>query len=160
MPLQLPDEFRNAINNSLADGAPIIMAAVQADGQPWISFRGSTHVHSDDQLGVWLRNIEGHTAGGLQANNKVALFYRKAGGISFQVQGRARLENGPSVRQRIYDESPEPERNADKEMKGTAMIVDVDRIIQRGQVVLARDASEVTAAAPASTPTPGPTAPR
>ena len=157
MPLEFPEDFRNAINNSLADGAPILMAAVQADGQPWMAFRGSTHVHSGDQLGVWLRNVEGHTASGLEANNKIALFYRKPGGMAFQIQGRARLEADPALRQRVYDESPEPERNADKEMKGTAMIVDVDRVIQRGQVVLARNESEVTAP-PA--PAPAPAAPR
>ena len=147
--LRLTDDMKTAINNALADGAPILMAAVQADGQPWIAFRGSAHVHSDDQMGIWLRNIEGHTARGLALNNKVALFYRRAGGLSFQAQGRARLENEPALRQRIYDASPEPERNADKEMKGTAMIVDLDRVIQRGRVVLARDESEIPAPTPA-----------
>lgn len=146
--LVLPDEFKTAIDNSLADGAPILMAAVQADGQPWMAFRGSAHAHSDDQIGLWVRNPEGHTAGGIQVNNKVALFYRRAGGISFQIQGRARLENDPAIRQRIYDKSAEPERNADKEMKGTAMIVDIDRVIQRGRVILARDESEISAPVP------------
>lgn len=143
--LVLTEEIKTAINNSLADGAPILMAAVQADGQPWMAYRGSTHSHSDDQIGLWVRNPEGHTAGGIASNDKVALFYRRAGGISFQIQGRARLENDPATRQRIYDESAEPERNADKEMKGTAMIVEVDRVIQRGRVILARIESEVSA---------------
>jgi len=141
--LVLTDEFKTAIDNSLADGAPILMAAVQTDGQPWIAIRGSTHTHSDDQLGIWIRNADGHTAAGVGLNDKVALFYRKVGGISFQMLGRARLENDPVVRQRIYDESPEPERNADREMKGTAMIVDIDRVIQRGRVVLARNAADL-----------------
>jgi Pyridoxamine 5'-phosphate oxidase len=146
--LVLTDEFKAAINNSLADGAPILMAAVQADGQPWMAFRGSAHAHADDQVGLWVRNTEGHTAGGIQTNNKVALFYRRAGGISFQIQGRARMVDDAALRQQIYDEAPEPERNADKEMKGNAMIVDVDRVIQRGRVVLARDESEVSAPVP------------
>jgi hypothetical protein len=143
--LVLTDEIKAAINNSLADGAPILMAAVQADGQPWMAFRGSAHAHSDDQVGLWVRNAEGHTASGIAGNDKVALFYRRAGGISFQIQGRARLENDAKLRQQIYDNSPEPERNADKEMKGTAMIVDIDRVIQRGRVILARNESEVSA---------------
>lgn len=142
--LVLTDEFKTAIDNSLADGAPILMAAVQTDGQPWIAIRGSTHTHSDDQLGIWIRNADGHTAAGVGINDKVALFYRKVGGISFQVLGRARLENDPVIRQRIYDESPEPERNADREMKGTAMIVDIDRVIQRGRVVLARNEADLS----------------
>ncbi len=151
--MEFPADFRDAINSSLADGAPILMAAVQADGQPWMAFRGSAHVHSADQIGLWIRNVAGHSAGGLSANNRVSLFYRKPGGLAFQILGRAHLTDDAALRQRIYDESPEPERNADKEMKGTALIVDVDRVIQRGQVVLARNAADVTAA-PAGAPPP------
>ncbi len=113
-----------------------------------MALRGSTHVHSDDQIGIWLRNVEGTTARALQANNKVALFYRNpATRLSFQMQGRAQLVDDPALTRRIYDESPEAERNADAERKGGAMIVDLDRVIQRGRVVLARDEAEVSAPA-------------
>jgi hypothetical protein len=158
MALQLPDEFKNAINNAMADRAPILLAAVQEDGYPYMGYRGSTHVHSDDQLGIWLRNLEGHTASAMAKNNRVALFYRNTETrLSFQIQGRARLvrDDEEALKRRIYDASPEVERNADKDYKGIGMIVDIDRVIQRGQVVLARDESEVTAE-PAGAPAPQP----
>lgn len=143
--LVLTDEIKTAINASLADGAPILMAAMQTDGQPWISIRGSAHTHSDDQIGLWIRNAEGHSAAGVGLNDRVSLFYRKVGGISFQMLGRARMVDDPGLRQRVYDESPEAERNADKEMKGSAMIVDLDKVIQRGRVILARNEADLSA---------------
>jgi general stress protein 26 len=161
MPLKLTDEFKNAINNALADRAPILLAAVQEDGYPYMGYRGSTQVHSDDQLGIWLRNLEGHTASAMEKNNRVALFYRNTETrLSFQIQGSARLVEDDETKRRIYDAAPQVEQNADKDFKGIGMIVDIDRVIQRGQVVLARDESEVTAEPTGPQPAPAPAAAR
>jgi hypothetical protein len=114
-------------------------------------------MHSDDQLGIWLRNLEGHTASAMEKNNRVALFYRNTKNrFSFQLQGSARLVDDEAIKRRIYDESAEVERNADKDYKGIGMIVDIDRVIQRGQVVLARNESEVTAEPSGIPPAPAP----
>ena len=43
------------------------------------------------------------------------------------------------LKQRVYDHSPENERNQDPERKGTAVVVDVVRLIQGGKVVQSRD---------------------
>jgi general stress protein 26 len=159
MSLKLTDDFKNAINNAMADRAPILLAAVQEDGYPYMGYRGSTQVFSDDQLGIWLRNLEGHTASAMDKNNRVALFYRNTETrLSFQIQGSARLVDDEATKRRIYDAAPEVERNADKEMKGIGMVVDVDRVIQRGQVVLARNESEVTAEPTGPQPAPAPAA--
>ncbi len=150
MALKLPDEMKNAVNNAMADRAPILMAAVQEDGQPYMSYRGSTHIRGDDEFGVWLRNVEGHTASAMAKNNKVSLFYRNTETrLAFQIQGRARIVSDEATRRAIYDGSPEVEQNADKDYKGVGMIVEIDRVIQRGQVVHARNESEITAPAPA-----------
>ena len=53
------------------------------------------------------------------------------------------VENDPALTKRVYDESAEPEQKADAEMKGGAMLVDIDRVIQRNMVVIARDPAEV-----------------
>jgi general stress protein 26 len=140
MALVLTDEMKEAINSALSQRVPIIVAANDADGQPYMSLRGSTHVHSDDQLGIWLRNVDGTTANGIQKNNKVSLFYRNPETrLSFQMQGRAQLVTDKALEDKIWNDTPEPERNADAERKGGAMLVDLDRVIQRNQVVLSRD---------------------
>jgi hypothetical protein len=38
----------------------------------------------------------------------------------------------------IFDASPEFERNQDPDRKGKALIIDVDRVIQRGQAIMER----------------------
>ena len=150
MPLKLPAEIKTAIDGALADRAPIMAAANDAHDQPFMSLRGSVHVHddgpdADDRIGIWLRNVDGTTATGVKHNPKISLFYRNTETrLSFQIQGRARLVDDGALKNRIYEESAEPERNADPERKGGAMLVEIDRMIQRNRVVLARDPSEIT----------------
>lgn len=140
MALILTDEMKEAVNNSLSQRVPMMIAANDAEGQPYMSLRGSVHVHSDDQISMWLRNVDGTTANGIQVNNKVSLFYRNPETrLSFQMQGRAQLVTDKALEDQIWENTPEPERNADADRKGTAMLVDLDRVIQRNAVVLSRD---------------------
>jgi hypothetical protein len=137
---QLSDEWKQAINGALTDGAPIIVACVGQGGQPLLSFRGSTHVHSDDQLAIWIRNPDGGILRHIQTNPQLAFMYRNPEKrLVFQLHGRASRIEDAALRQLVYDRSPEIERNQDPEIKGVALLVDLDRAIQRGQVVMSRD---------------------
>jgi predicted pyridoxine 5'-phosphate oxidase superfamily flavin-nucleotide-binding protein len=136
----LTDEFKTAINNAIADRAPILLASVDASGQPALSFRGSTQVYSDHELGIWVRNQDGGLLASVAANPLIALMYRNPETrLAFQMHGEARRVDDEAVKQRVYEMAPEVERNADAERKGTALIVDLLRIIQRGAVVMERD---------------------
>lgn len=125
--IELSPEMKAAINDAVANKSPIILAYVDEDGQPSLSFRGSTHAYSDDQLAIWLRKAEGGLTDAIARNPKVALMMRDsvAGGM-IHFQGRARVTTDPVERQRIYDGSPVSERNHDVEMKGGAVIIDLD----------------------------------
>ena len=139
MPLALTDDFKNAINNALADRAPILFAAVDDIGQPALSFRGSAQVYSDREICLWIRNQDGGFLASIAGNPRVALMYRNPETrLAFQAHGEARRVDDEATRQRIYEMAPEAERNADAEQKGTAVIVEVVRIIQRGAVVMER----------------------
>jgi hypothetical protein len=59
--------------------------------------------------------------------------------LAFQIQGEARVANDPAIDKQVYDSAAEAERNSDPEMKGLAVIVNITRIIQRGQVIQSRD---------------------
>lgn len=140
MALELTDEMKEAINGALAARVPIMVAANDANGQPYMSLRGSVQVRGTDQVVMWLRNVDGTTANGVKANNKIALFYRNPETrFSFQMQGRAQLVTDKALEDEIWNATPEVERNADADRKGGAMLVDIDRVIQRNQVVLSRD---------------------
>ena len=138
--LELTEEMQEAINNSLADQHPVVFASVGADGQPRLGFVGSIHVHSRDQFAIWLRKADSTSADNIRANPKLAFLYRNPEKRqSWQFHGRAQVIEDPALRQRVYDESPEAERNFDAEMQGHAVVIDLDRIIERGQVIQERE---------------------
>ena len=138
--IELTDEMKAAINNALMDRMSVVVAYVDAEGQPQLSFRGSTQAYSDDQLAIWNRNPEGGMQRGIRTNPKVALLYRNPQErVGWQFHGRARVVDDDEVRQTVYDNAPELERNFDPERKGDAVVIDIDRVISRGQVLMERD---------------------
>lgn len=139
MAVVLTDEFKNAINNAIADKAPILFAAVDDIGQPALSFRGSAQVFSYNEVGLWVRNTDGGFINSVAGNPRVAFMYRNAESrLAFQGHGEARKVDDEATVRKIYDMAPEVERNADPERKGTAVLVEIVRIIQRGAVVMER----------------------
>ena len=126
--LALTDDLKGLVNNALADGAPLLLAAVSPDGKPVLSFRGSVQTYSDDQLGLWVRNGQGGTLDAIRANPNVILVYRSATTPVLQFHGRARIAESEEERSRVFDSAPDRERAADPERKGVAVIVDLDRV--------------------------------
>ena len=43
-------------------------------------------------------------------------------------RGRARFDHDDAARRTVYDNSPEPERDRDKERKGAPLIIDLDSV--------------------------------
>jgi general stress protein 26 len=137
--IQLTDEMKQAIDGSLADRVPMVFASVDAEGQPRLGYMGSVHVHSDDQLAIWLRKVDSVSVANLRGNPKVSLLYRNPDKrLSWQFQGRAHVVDDAEVRKRIYDETPEPERDTDPDMLGHAVVIDLDTILQRGAPIMER----------------------
>jgi len=128
MSLVLTDEIKGLVNGALASGNPMVLAVVGENNQPHLSFRGSIQVYSDDQLGLWVRNVQGGTTEAIRKNPYVALMYRSATTPMLQFQGRARITTDPAERARVFESAPERERNVDPERKGLAVIVDLDKV--------------------------------
>lgn len=138
--IQLDDEMKNAINNAFTDGCPIVWATAGADGQPSLAFFGTTQAFGDDKVALWMRNPDRGFLKRIAENPQAAMQYRNAATrLAFQIQGEARVANDPAIDKQVYDNAAEAERNSDPEMKGLAVIVDITRIIQRGQVIQSRD---------------------
>lgn len=129
--MKLPPDLKERINGALVGGKPVVVAYVDEDGQPSLSFRGSTQAYSDNQLAIWVRNPEGGLLKALQKNPRMTLMYRDPGPENramLTFRGRARVDDSDSVRRTVYDNSPESERNADRDHKGQALIIDLDRV--------------------------------
>jgi hypothetical protein len=126
--LRLTPELQSKINNALAEGHPLVLAVVDATGQPHLSFRGSLQIYSDTQLGVWLRNVQGNTLEAIRKNPKVALIYRSETTPLLQFHGRARIATNNEERERVFTAAPEVERKRDPDRKGVAVIIDLTQI--------------------------------
>ena len=130
--LKLTDQIKQMVNESYTSGKPIIVAYTDANGAPSLSYRGSAIAFSDTQLAIWARNPEGGLnkvlAGG---SGPVTMLYRDPGPegrAMLQFRGVGHIEDSEATRESVYNNIPEPERNADKEKKGSPVIIDLDRV--------------------------------
>ncbi len=144
-PVRITETMRNAINGALANGTPVVVAYVDHDGQPHLSFRGSTQVFDDHRLAVWVRNPAGGLIAAIEENPRLAFLYRDpASRTSYQFHGRASVSKDPKVADQVYANSPEAERNLDPQRRGAPLLIDVERIEGRdasGPVLMTRAAS-------------------
>lgn len=135
----LNEEMRLAIERALDDGCPVISSSVDGEGQPSMSFYGSTQVHGDDQLAIWVRNPAGAILRRIAANPHVAFLYRNPDQRQmWQFHGRARVVDDPGTRDAIYEGSHKAERERDPDRLGVAVVIDLDRVLERGAVVMER----------------------
>ncbi len=129
--LKLSADMRHAIDSAFESRRPLAIAYVGEDGAPQLSYRGSTHAHSDTQLAIWVRNPQGGILAATRKNPAVALIYGNfdPSARGFMIfRGHARSDDGADARRRVYDESPEAERDKDKERKGAPLIIDLDSV--------------------------------
>lgn len=128
-PLRLTDELKTLVDNALATRHPMLLAYVSADGQPVLSFRGSTQAFSDTQLAIWVRNSNGGLVAAIARNPRVALMYRDEDRkTTFQFQGRAWISNDEGDRRKVYEASHKVEQDHDFARLGAALIIDLDRV--------------------------------
>jgi hypothetical protein len=130
--LKLSPALKETVNTALARGRMISVAYVSPEGRPELSFRGSVQAYSDTQLAIWVRNPVGGILNAVTTGRPhIALLYGELGAQSkafVTFRGRGRVETSESVRRKVYDDSPEVERNLDKDRKGVALIIDLDSV--------------------------------
>jgi pyridoxine/pyridoxamine 5'-phosphate oxidase len=128
MSLVLDDELKGIINTALSEHTPMVLASVDAEGQPRLTFRGSIQTFSDDQVGFWARNVGGGTMDNIAANPRVSMIMRNPETrVMLQLIGRARRVEGVE-RDQVYANAPEFEQRADADKKGAGVIVDLDKV--------------------------------
>ena len=127
-------EWRDAINNALADGAPCLVGTVSENGDPQISPKGSVLVHDDHTLAYWERSHR-TAEKNVKRNNRVVVYFRNPGraeqlpqGACLRFYGMARVvESGPE-RDAVMGKVVKRELDADPGRKGAAVLIAVDRI--------------------------------
>jgi len=124
----LTPEISALVTGALDAGNVLLLAAVDHDRKPVLSFRGSTAVFSGNQLCFWARNAAGGTLEAIRQNPHVALMYRSQSVPLLQFIGRARITDISAERTRAFELAHERERASDPERKGSAVIVDLDEV--------------------------------
>jgi Pyridoxamine 5'-phosphate oxidase len=127
-PLKLTPEISALITGALDTGNVLLLAAVDRDSKPILSFRGSTAVFSETQLSFWARNAAGGTLDAISQNPNVALMYRSQSIPLLQFAGRARIADDSKDRDRVFGLAHEKERATDPERKGRAVIIDLNEV--------------------------------
>lgn len=129
--LKLSEALKQIIDGALARGRPISLAYADAEGRPSLSFRGSTQAYGDAALAIWVRNPHAGIVKAIAKNPNVTLLYGDldpAARAFLTFRGRARFDDSEAVRRKVYDSSPEGERDRDKERKGRPLIIDLDSV--------------------------------
>lgn len=128
-PLALTPALRERIDGALAARRPMLVAHVDADGQPVLSFRGSVRTLDDTRLSIWIRNAEGGFLAAIARNPRVALMYRDEDSkATYQFRGRARAVDDPALREAVWRAAPEVERQHDFARMGVAVVIELDRV--------------------------------
>jgi len=140
--LRLTEEIKNAVNGALDNQTPMQIAYRDGTDEIHLSFRGTIQAYSDDQLALWARDPGGGLPRNVAARPKVTLFYHDPKTrTSYTFYGRARVEDDPEQRAVIFSNSHPREQQMDFRRRGTAIVVDLDKVEGRGpagRVVMAR----------------------
>jgi hypothetical protein len=127
--VKLNDHIKDSINGALGVKNPMLVSYADENGQPVLSYRGSTQVFSDDQLAIWVRNPDGAFIRSIAENPKVAFMYRDEGTrCTYQFQGRAHVDTDETVRAQVYGAMAQVERDHDFARIGAALIIDLDLV--------------------------------
>jgi hypothetical protein len=129
--LKLSEEMKKAVNTAFERRKPIVIAYVDENNAPKLSFRGSTQAYSDTELAIWVRMPDGPILAAVRKNPAVSLIYGdfREDGRDFMVfRGRARIDTSEDARKRVYENAHPFEQSQDKERKGNAMIIELDSV--------------------------------
>lgn len=112
-----------------------LVGTVQPDGYAQISPRGSVAVFDDEHISLWERG-RGSTNTQLVDGAKVTIFMRKVplreagilprGGV-MRLYGTAKVYKSGPTYDEVWERLIEPEKNADKEKKGYAVLITIER---------------------------------
>tara|TARA_B100001750_G_scaffold214532_1_gene197736 strand:- start:218 stop:637 length:420 start_codon:yes stop_codon:yes gene_type:complete len=136
MAIEMTDEMVDHIDNNQVNRKPCILATAGKDGWPSMGFRASMMVFDKDHLAFWERsNKDGLSH--MQENPQVLVMYRDPEArVAFKFYGHVTIHESGEMRENVWDRTVQPEKDADPEKKGCAVVIDIDKITAYGGAVL------------------------
>src|SRR5262249_28796414 len=136
------------INKALADRMPCVLATASPEGVPNIGFKGSMMVFDDEHLAYWERTRGTHLAN-IERNPWVAVLYQNfTERLGWRFLGHATVIKEGDRWREVMGRVVEFELRQDPERLGYAVLIQVDKVIARGQVLMAREEAETGKAVP------------
>jgi hypothetical protein len=131
---RIPKVLHEHINTAYKDNVCLLGVAL-SDGYAQISPRGSVMVFDDERLAIWERS-RGSTTDNLRDSTKLTIFLRKhelrqsgilpRGGIA-RFYGTAEIHESGPIYEEVWARLIEPEKKADPDQKGFAVLIAVER---------------------------------
>jgi uncharacterized pyridoxamine 5'-phosphate oxidase family protein len=120
--------FAEIIDNARTDNNSGVVATIGPDG-PDVGFKGSFLVWDKDHVAWWERTMR-ETYAAIQHDPRVCILVRNPtrDRRTIRLYGRATIVDDPQLRERIWDRVVQVEKDTDKEKKGAAVLVRVDRV--------------------------------
>lgn len=139
MPIALTEEMQTALNNSLNDRLPCLVATASAAGMPDVSYRGSIIAFDDQHIAFWER-VKGETLANIEENPQAVVLYRNPQTrIGWRFYGTAQVLKDGVTREAIMERVHPFELAQDPDRRGYAILIRVDRVRQGNDVIMDRD---------------------
>ena len=136
MAIEMTDEMVEHVDNNQANRKPCILATAGKDGWPSMGFRASMMVFDKDHLAFWERSNKDGLSN-MQENPQVLVMYRDPEArVAFKFYGHVTIHDSGEMRESVWERTVQPEKDADPEKKGSAVVIDIDRITAYGGAVL------------------------
>lgn len=129
-PIRISEALIRIIDTAEERELPMVFAYIDENKGIRQTFRGSIHVHGEQQLAFWNRDPKGGFIRALAAgHDSVSMTYRERDTPRLlQFYGRARLVEDEDEKTRVWGGSPELERNLVHGRNGVAVVIDLDRV--------------------------------
>jgi uncharacterized pyridoxamine 5'-phosphate oxidase family protein len=130
--------FAEIIDNARTDNNSGVVATIGPDG-PDVGFKGSFLVWDRVHVAWWERTLR-ETFAAIQHDPRVCILVRNPtrDRRTIRLYGRATIVGDADLRERIWDRVVQVEKDTDKEKKGAAVLVRVDRVRAGLEVVQRR----------------------
>ncbi|MSQ28858.1 MAG: pyridoxamine 5'-phosphate oxidase family protein [Dehalococcoidia bacterium] len=140
MPVALTDDMKDKLDHALENGNPCLFAVVGPDGYPSMSYRGSLMVYDNDHLAYWDRTLHGAIASTKENPKVSALFRDPAARVMWRFYGDVVAHHADgAIRDAVMARTRQRELDADPERKGIAVMIRVNKVLERGAVLMERE---------------------
>ena len=128
MSIELTDEMAEHVNGARVNNKACLYGTASADGWPSIGFRGSMMVFDKQHLAYWERSKKDGLAH-IQENPKVLVWYRDPETRkAWKFYGRTSIHEDGDLRDQVWERVVDVEKEADKEKKGFAVLIEIERV--------------------------------